>query len=121
VATGVVLQSAVLLGALTVIGAVAGVARRHPFDYVWNNAVRHLFRTPAVPANPVRRRHAFKVATVMLLGVTALFATGLTAAGLVLGAMLLAACTVVTAVNFCIPSAAMALWTRHRPREARAT
>jgi hypothetical protein len=56
----------------------------------------------------------------MLLGVTVLFATSLTTAGLVLGAMLLAACMVVTAVNFCVPSAAMALWARRRPREAHA-
>jgi len=121
VATGIALESVVLLGALGLIGAVAGVARRHPFDYVWNNTVRHVLRAPAVPPSPARRRHAFKLASVMLLGVAALFATGLTTAGLVLGGMLLAACTVVTAVNFCIPSAAMALWARHRPREARAS
>ena len=119
VATGVALHSAPLLGALSVVGAVASVAQRHPFDYVWNHAVRHLFRAPAVPPSPARRRHAFKVATVMLLGVTAVFAVGLTTAGLVLGGMLLAACTVVTTVNFCIPSALMALWARYRPRETR--
>jgi hypothetical protein len=120
VATGVALESAPLLAALAVIGAVAGVARRHPFDYVWNHAVRHLLRAPAVPPNPTRRRHAFKIATVLLLGVTGLFAAGLTTAGLVLGAMLLAACSVVTALNFCIPSAAMALWARRHQQEVNA-
>src|SRR4051794_36886770 len=104
VATGVALESAPLLAGLAAIGAVAGVARRHPFDYVWNHAVRHLLRAPAVPPSPSRRRHAFKIATLMLLAVAVLFAAGLTTLALVLGTMLLAACTAVTALNFCIPS-----------------
>jgi len=118
VATGVALESAPLLAALSVIGAVAGVAPRHPFDYVWNHAARHLFRAPAVPPNPMRRRHAFKVATVMLVALSALIAAGLPTAGLVLGVMLLAACAAVTVFNFCVPSALMALWAR-RPGEVR--
>jgi hypothetical protein len=68
VIAGLALRSAVVLFAVVPIGAWAGFAARHPFDYVWNGALRHLFGAPALPPNPARRRHAFKLATVWLAG-----------------------------------------------------
>jgi hypothetical protein len=118
VAVGIALQSAALLGALSVIGAIAAFARWHPFDHVWNHAVRHAFRAPPVPPNPARRRHGFKVATIMLLATAGLFAAGMTTAGIVLGVALLAACAAVTLFNFCIPSTLLALWDGRRHEEA---
>jgi hypothetical protein len=118
VTIGVALESAPLLAGLAVIGVVAGLSPRHPFDYVWNHGIRHLVRAPALPPNPSRRRHAFKVATAWLLVVGGLFALGLTAAALVLGVMLLAACGAVTVFNFCVPSFALSLWERRRDQEA---
>lgn len=41
-----------------------------------------------------------------------LLAAGATTAGLILGGMLVAACAAVTAVNFCVPSVALAMWER---------
>jgi hypothetical protein len=116
VTTGVVLESAPLLAGLSVIGVVAGYRPRHPFDHLWNHGVRHLIRAPAVPPNPARRRHAFKLATAWLLAVAALFAAGLTTAGLVLGSAMIAACGAVTVFNLCLPSVAMSLWERRRRR-----
>jgi Domain of unknown function (DUF4395) len=116
VTVGVVLQSALLLFALSAIGLVAGFTTRHPFDLLWNHAVRHVFRAPPVPPNPARRRHAFKVATVWLLVVATFFAVGWSTAGVVLGAMLLAACSAVTVFNLCLPSIALSLWERRRRR-----
>ena len=94
------------------IGLFAGLTPRHPFDYLWNHGVRHLLGAPALPPNPPRRRHAFKIATVWLLAVGILFAVGASTAGLVLGGLLVAACAIVTAVNLCLPSEAMAWWER---------
>jgi hypothetical protein len=118
VTAGVVLESAILLAALSVFGLIAGFGARHPFDYVWNHGARHLLRAPGVPPNPTRRRHAFKVGTAWLLVVAGLFTAGWSTAGLVLGGMLLAACGSLTVFNLCIPSLALSLLERRRLREA---
>jgi hypothetical protein len=109
-----------MLFVLVGIGAVGGFTSRHPFDYVWNHAVRHVFRAPALPPNPPRRRHAFKVATAWLAVVAILFAVGLTVPALVLGVLMVGACTAVTVANLCIPSEMFAWWDRRRERRDRA-
>jgi hypothetical protein len=122
VITALALESAVMIFALTGVGLVAGLTAHHPFDYIWNHAARRLTKGPALPPNPSRRRHAFKIATVWLLAVGTLLAAGATTLALLAGGLLVAACTTVTATNFCIPSALMALWERRTahtvPREA---
>jgi hypothetical protein len=94
----------VLLLALAGIGAVAGLAPRHPFDLLWNHGIRHVMSAPPVPPSPVRRRHAFKIGAALLLLVAALFAAGLSTVGLAVGGALLGACFLATTVNFCVPS-----------------
>jgi hypothetical protein len=121
VVTALAFQSGAVLVALVPIGAIAGFTARHPFDYVWNGAVRRLVRGPVLPPNPTRRRHAFKLATVMLATDAVLFLAGATTAALVLGGMLVAACTTVTVTNLCLPSEALAWWDRHHPRTEAAT
>jgi hypothetical protein len=111
------LQSAAMVLALVPIGALAGFTARHPFDYVWNHAVRHVVGGPPLPPNPARRRHAFKLATVWLAGVGVLLAAGPTTVGLVLGGLLVGACATVTATNLCLPSEALALWERLTTRK----
>ena len=99
---------------LAVIGAAAGFGRRHPFDHIWNGAVRHAFDAPPLPLSPPRRRHAFKVATLMMLTIAALFALGAATAALVVGGLLVTACTAVTATNLCLPSVALSFLDRRR-------
>jgi hypothetical protein len=118
VVTGLALGSWLMIALLVPIGAAAGWTSRHPFDHVWNGAVRHAFGAPALPPNPTRRRHAFKLATVWLAAVAALFAAGATTAALVLGAVLVATCTLVTVTNFCIPSTVLAWADARAGREA---
>ena len=96
------------------IGAAAGFGRRHPFDHVWNGAVRHVVAAPPLPPSPTRRRHAFKVATAMMLTVAALLALGAPTAALVVGGLLVAACTTVTATNLCLPSVALSFLEQRR-------
>jgi len=76
VVVALALESPVMLFALSGIGLVASFAARHPFDYLWNHGVRHLVGGPALPPNPPRRRHAFKIATAWLLVVGALLVVG---------------------------------------------
>jgi hypothetical protein len=118
VVTALALESAVMLVVLYGIGFVAGFTRRHPFDHLWNHGLRHLFEAPALPSNPPRRRHAFKLATAWLLTVAVLFAEGLDTAALVLGAVLVAVCGLVTVTNLCIPSTLLAWWDERRPKRA---
>ena len=108
VVTGLALESALMIALLVPIGAIAGWTPRHPFDLIWNHGLRHLAGTPELPANPVRRRHAFKLATVWLAAVAALFAIDAATPALVLGGVLVAVCALVTATNFCIPSTLLA-------------
>jgi Domain of unknown function (DUF4395) len=117
VVTALLLQSALLLAALVPIGAVAGRTARHPFDHVWNHALRRVLRTPGLPPNPMRRRHAFKLATVWLSLCSGLFAAGASTIALVLGGMLVAVCGLVTATNFCIPSLMLGWWDQRRRQE----
>jgi hypothetical protein len=122
VITALALESSAMIFALSAVGLVAGLTSRHPFDLVWNYGARHVAGGPALPPNPTRRRHAFKLATVWLLGVGALLAVGLTTIAFALGGLLVAACATVTALNFCIPSELLALWERRMGRtEADAT
>jgi len=108
VVMGLLLESALIIALLVPIGAIAGWTPRHPFDLIWNHGLRHLPRAPELPPNPVRRRHAFKLATVWLAAVAALFAIGAETPALVLGGVLVAVCSLVTATNFCIPSTILA-------------
>jgi hypothetical protein len=114
VATGLALHSAVLILAVVPIGAVAGWTRRHPFDLIWNHGLRYMSGAPELPPNPMHRRHGFKVGTVWLLAVGLLLAVGQTTAALILGVMLLGACGLLTATNFCLPSTLLSLWDRRR-------
>lgn len=114
VVVALALQSPVMIFALSGIGVVAGFSARHPFDHIWNHAVRHALGGPQLPPNPARRRNTFKVATAWLLLVGVLFAAGATTAGLVLGGLLVAACATVTATNLCLPSEMFAWLERRR-------
>jgi hypothetical protein len=114
VVAALALQSAVVVFALCGIGVLASFAARHPFDHIWNHAVRHILGGSVLPPNPRRRRDAFKVATVWLAVVGTLFAADATTAALVLGGLLVAACTTVTATNLCLPSETFARLERRR-------
>jgi hypothetical protein len=112
VVTALALESPAMVFVLSAIGLAAGFAPRHPFDLIWNHAVRHVVGGPPLPPNPTRRRHAFKVATVWLLLVGVLFAVGATTVAIVVGAALVAGCSAVTVLNLCLPSEVLAWWER---------
>jgi hypothetical protein len=118
VVVALVLESPWMAFALSGIGLVAGFSARHPFDHLWNHGARHLLGAPELPANPPRRRHAFKLATGWLAAVGVLLAVGAITAALVLGALLVAACATVTTTNLCLPSEAMAWWERRTRSKA---
>jgi hypothetical protein len=120
VITALALGSALLVALLVPVGLLAGLTSRHPFDHLWNRGLRHLTGAPELPLNPVRRRYAFKLATVWLAAVAVLFALGANVAALALGGVLVAVCGLVTATNFCIPSTMLAWLDARRRKEVAA-
>jgi len=76
VLTALALELSPMIFALSSVGVVAGFTPRHPFDLLWNYGVRHVVGGPALPPNPTRRRHAFKIGTVWLLAVGGLLSPG---------------------------------------------
>jgi Domain of unknown function (DUF4395) len=116
VVVALALTSPAMILALSGIGLIAGFSARHPFDHIWNHAARHVAGGPMLPPSPARRRDAFKVGTAWLLVVGALLAAGATTVGMILGGMLVAACSIVTATNLCLPSETFAWWARRTAR-----
>jgi hypothetical protein len=117
VVVALVLESPVIVFALSGVGVIAGFSAHHPFDHLWNHGVRHRVGGPPLPANPTRRRHAFKIATAWLAVVGVLLSAGATIVALALGGLLVAACATVTATNLCLPSEALAWWERRTTRK----
>ena len=95
-------------------------------DQLWNRAVRHAFRAPALPADPEPRRFACGTADAFVLASGIAFAAGWHPLGWVLaGAVLVIAGTVV-ATGFCVAAWAYAKLRPARParreeRRARAS
>lgn len=56
VVVALVLESPVMVFALSAIGLVAGFSACHPFDQLWNHVVRRAIGGPPLPPNPARRR-----------------------------------------------------------------
>jgi hypothetical protein len=76
VVVALALESPVMVFVLSGIGVIAGFSARHPFDHLWNHGVRHLVGGPPLPPSPIRRRHAFRVATAWLVVVGGLLEAG---------------------------------------------
>jgi len=63
VAVGTVLASARILWALVPLTALGAILTGHPFDVLYNHALRYLMGAPKLPRYGLRRRFAFAVAT----------------------------------------------------------
>lgn len=111
------------LAALAPVALVAGIAPRHPLDYVWQYGARHLVRGAPLPVNPPERRLAFLIAAPGVLLVAVLVGAGWTTAAWVAAAPLVVACATVTATHLCLPGTVVAmlrgklgeLWRETRP------
>ena len=104
-AVGLATRQPALHAVLATIGAVALVLpRHHPVDLLYNLGVRHLFRAPALPPNPLPRRLAGAVAATLNLAICLAFTTGQDVLGYVLGGALLALLGMVVASQFCAVS-----------------
>lgn len=105
IALGVVLALPVLLLAMAATAFVGGfLTAKHPFDHVYDLALRPLLGGPSVPLSPAPRRFACQLATPWVAGIAVAFLAGATVTAWVLAVPLLAAAATVTTTNWCLPS-----------------
>jgi hypothetical protein len=104
VAVGTWTASPAALWALMPVAALGALLPWHPFDYLYNDGIRRLTRTPPLPPHGRPRRFACLVATVWIGAIAWSFSSGAMAAGYALGWLMVLAAASPTMLGFCIPS-----------------
>lgn len=119
IALGTALASPVLLFVMAATALIGGfITAKHPFDYLYDLAVRPLLGGPSVPPSPAPRRFACQMATPWIVAIAVAFIAGSSAVAWILALPLLVVGTVVTVTNWCLPS--LIYGRLHRPRSAKA-
>lgn len=105
IAAGVVLASPPVLFAMAGFGFLGGfVTPKHPFDYLYDLAVRPFLGGPRTPDSPPPRRFACQLATPWILAIAVAFLAGADTLAWILAVPLLATGAVVSTTNWCLPS-----------------
>ncbi|MEX0972768.1 MAG: DUF4395 family protein [Solirubrobacterales bacterium] len=105
IALGVAFASPVLLLAMAATAFVGGfLTPKHPFDYVYDLALRPLLGSPSVPPSPAPRRFACQLATPWIAAIAVAFLADLTVVAWILAVPLLSVAAVNAATNWCLPS-----------------
>ena len=92
------------LVAMTIVAFFGIILPYHPFDYIYNHALRSMLNKPKLPPRSKQLKFACVIATLWLIATVYLFYTGLAIAGYILGGLLVAVAFIVSATDFCIPS-----------------
>lgn len=105
IATGTALPSPALLFVMAASAFLGGfVMAKHPFDHLYDVALRPLLGGPRVPDGPPPRRFACQLATPWIVAIGAAFLAGADTVAWILAVPLLLVGAVVTATNWCLPS-----------------
>lgn len=112
-AAGTVLQSPLLLGAMMVLAFAGAATSRHPFDHLWNAALRKPVGRSPLPPNGAPRRFACGLGTAWLAATIVAFLAGWEVAAFVLGLSMTAVAALVATTHVCLPSIVYALLFRH--------
>ena len=91
---------------LVIVGALGLAGTAFPalswLDRLWNHAIRHLFRAPALPFDPDPRRFACGLADAFVLASGLAFLAGWTTTGWVFAGCVLVIAGTVVATGFCV-------------------
>jgi hypothetical protein len=80
--------------------------QRHPFDYLYNGALRHLIDKPVIPRRTNQGRFACGIATLWLSATIYFFLNQNFLVEYIFGLTLLVSATLVSLTDICIPSIA---------------
>jgi hypothetical protein len=117
---GTALASPVLLLAMAATALIGGfVTPKHPFDYVYDAALRPLFGGLRVPPSPAPRQFACQLATPWIVAIAVAFLTGAAVIAWVLAVPLLVVAATVATTNWCLPSLIYGRLHGRAPRAAR--
>ncbi len=104
-AVGLAARQPALHATLAAIGVAALLLPRvHPVDLLYNHVVRHLFRAPALPPNPLPRRLAGLAAAALNLAICVAFTAGRDGLAYGMGALLLAILALLATRQLCVVS-----------------
>ena len=103
-AIGLIFNSIPLLIVTATVALASTMLPYHPFDYLYNYAVRHLFSKPRIPHRTAQGRFACGVAFVWLTGIILFFHNGHFITGKILGGILVIVGALVSTMDVCIPS-----------------
>jgi Domain of unknown function (DUF4395) len=119
IALGTALASPFLLLAMAVTAGVGGfVTAKHPFDYVYDAALRPLLGGSSVPPSPAPRRFACQLATPWIAAIAVAFWAGVPTVAWVLALPLLVVAATNATTNWCLPSLIYGLLHRRQVGEA---
>lgn len=119
IALGIALASPALLLAMAATALVGGfLTPKHPFDYLYDSALRPLLGGPSVPPSPAPRRFACQLATPWIVAIAVAFLASADAVAWIVAAPLLVAAATVTTTNWCLPSFVYGLLHRRQAGEA---
>ena len=97
---------------LAAFGAV--IHSKHPFDYIYNYGVRHLFNRPKTPKRAIQGKIACGIATLTIIGIILFFHNGNMIGGYILGGMLLSSAFLVASTDICIPSIVYKIYIKNK-------
>ncbi len=102
--TGLILTNIPILTISAVIALMAVILPYHPFDYLFNYSIRHLFNRPKLPKRTVQSKFACGIAAIWLSIIIYLFYIEYFLWGYFLGGILFIIALLVSTLDFCIPS-----------------
>jgi hypothetical protein len=121
IAVGVALGSPAILFVMAGSAFLGGfVTPKHPFDYLYDMAIRPLIGGPRVPKSPPPRRFACQLATPWIIAIAVAFLAHADTVAWVLAVPLLTVGTVVSMTNWCLPSFIYGLLHRRQAGDAAA-
>lgn len=101
---GVGFASIPLLSVMLVIAFSSLLLPNHPFDYIYNEVLSKRMNKPKVPPRSNQLKFACTLATLWIASTIYLFYSGLTLWGYIIGSLLIVVATLVSTIDFCIPS-----------------